>query len=86
MERSMTHRLLHLPPDIHDFVQSRIESGSYETPGQLVQAAFSALHREESDSSNRPAESSIAEDDAFRKLWEVSPQLPADRRKLPRQD
>ena len=82
----MTHRLLQLPPDTFDFVQSRIESGRYENPGQLVQAAFRALRREESESGKKRITSSIAEDDAFRKLWEISPQLPVDRRKVPRPD
>jgi len=82
----MTHRLLQLPPDTYDFVQSRIESGRYENPNQLVQAAFRALHREESASSVYAATSSIAEEDVFRKLWEASPQLPVDRRKKPRLD
>ena len=82
----MTHRLLQLPPDIHDFVQSRIESGRYENPSQLVQAAFRALHREEGESSNKPAARSTAQEDVFRRLWEADPQWPVDRRKAPRQD
>jgi len=82
----MTHRLLHLPPDTVDFVRSRIESGRYETPGQLVQAAFRALDREESVSNIKPADSGAAQEDVFRRLWEVSPQLPVDRRKVPRLD
>ncbi len=82
----MMHCLLQLPPDTYDFVQSRVECGRYESPGQLVQAAFRALHREESESRRRRDTSSIAEDDAFRKLWEISPQLPVDRRKAPRVD
>jgi Arc/MetJ-type ribon-helix-helix transcriptional regulator len=64
----MPHRLLHLPSDISTFVQSRIECGRCESPGELVQAAFSALHREECESRNKPVASSIAEDDVFRKL------------------
>jgi Arc/MetJ-type ribon-helix-helix transcriptional regulator len=82
----MTHRLLQLPPDTYDFVQSRIESGRYENPNQLLQAAFRALHREERESRNYAAVNSIAEEDVFRKLWEASPQLPVDRRKMPRPD
>jgi Arc/MetJ-type ribon-helix-helix transcriptional regulator len=66
------HRILHLPPDTYEFVQMRIESGRYENPGQLVQAAFSALHREESASRNESAAPSIAEGDVLRKLWEAS--------------
>lgn len=82
----MTHRLLHLPPDTYDFVQSRIESGRYENSNQLIQAAFRALHREESKSRIESSTPRIAEGDVFRKLWENSAQLPVDRRKVPRQD
>jgi len=82
----MTYRLLHLPPDACDFVQSRIESGRYENPGQLMQAAFRALRREESAATIQPAAPTIADEDAFRKLWEASPQLPVDRRKVKRPD
>jgi Arc/MetJ-type ribon-helix-helix transcriptional regulator len=82
----MTHRLLQLPPDTYEFVQARIESGRYESPDQLVQAAFRALHREEGEFANKPVRSSIAEEDVFRKLWEASDLLPVDRRKVPRPD
>lgn len=82
----MTHRLLRLPPDTFDFVRTRIESGRYETPGELVQAAFRALHREEGRTKDAPSARSIAEEDAFRKLWEASPGFPVDRRKVPRPD
>jgi len=80
------HRILHLPPDTFDFVQSRIESGRYESSGELVQAAFRALHREERGLENELTACSVAEDDVFRSLWEASPQLPVDRRKTPRPD
>jgi len=82
----MTYRLLQLPPDTYDFVQSSIESGRYESSGELVKAAFRALHRQESESSGKLMASSIPKDDAFRKLWETSPLLPADRRKAERLD
>jgi len=82
----MTHRLLQLPPDTYEFVQTRIESGRYESPSHLVQAAFSALHREESRSANKPVTSTIAEEDVFRKLWESSALMPEDRRRVPRLD
>jgi len=80
------HRILHLPPDVHEFVQSRIESGRYENSGELVKAAFRALDREEKEPGNEPMGVSVAEDDVFRKLWEASPLLPKDRRKVPRLD
>jgi Arc/MetJ-type ribon-helix-helix transcriptional regulator len=83
---STMYRILHLPPDTHDFVQSRIESGRYENPGELVQAAFRALHREEKVSGKQNAAPSIAEQDVFRGLWERSGLLPIDRRKAPRFD
>jgi|WetSurMetagenome_2_1015567.scaffolds.fasta_scaffold346526_1 Arc/MetJ-type ribon-helix-helix transcriptional regulator len=62
------HRILHLPPDTFDFVQSRVEGGRYENPGELVQAAFRALHREERGLEAERAASGVAEDDAFPKL------------------
>jgi len=82
----MLHRSLHLSPESSDFIRSRIESGRYESPDQLVQAAFRALHREEGEFANKPVRSSIAEEDVFRKLWEASDLLPVDRRKVPRPD
>lgn len=82
----MTYRLLQLPPDAYDFVLSRIESGRYESPGQLVEAAFSALRREESEFRNKPVTSSIAEEDAFRKLWENSVESIVNERKIERLD
>ncbi len=82
----MTYSLLQLSPDTYDFVQARIESGRYENPGQLVQAAFRALHREESEFMNKAVTSTIAEEDVFRKLWEASPKVAVDRRKVPRPD
>ncbi len=82
----MTYRLLQLPPDSYDFILSRIESGRYESPGQLVQAAFRALHREESEFRNKPVTSTIAEEDAFRKLWENEAESITNGRKVERQD
>jgi len=82
----MTYRLLQLPPDTYDFVQSRIESGRYENPNQLVQAAFRALSREEGATRSESATATIAEEDAFRKLWEAAPLMPEDRRKVKRPD
>jgi len=82
----MTHCTIQLPPDMYEFVETRIECGRYEDPGQLVQAAFRALHREENEFRNKPVTSTIAEGDVFRRLWEVSPELPVDRRKVPRLD
>jgi len=75
-----------LPPDSYDFVLTRVESGRYENPSQLIDAAFRALHREESEFSSKPVTSAVAEEDVFRKLWETSGQLPMDRRKTPRLD
>jgi len=80
------HRILHLPPDTFDFVQSRVESGRYENSGELVQAAIRALHREERGLESEQTASSVADDDVFRKLRESSPQLPVDRRQVERLD
>ena len=82
----MNQRTLKLPPDSYDFVRTRIESGRYENPSHLIQAAFRALHREEKQSENKIPAPSIAEGDVFRKLWETSAQHPVDRRKVPRPD
>jgi Arc/MetJ-type ribon-helix-helix transcriptional regulator len=80
------HRILHLPPDAYDFVETRIQGGRYENSGELMQAAFRALQREERGLETERTAGSVAEEDAFRKLWEADPRLPVDRRKLPRLD
>ena len=76
----MTYRLLQLPPDTYEFILCRVESGRYENPSQLVQAAFLALDRQESESRNERATSSIAEEDVFRRLRETSDHSPLVRR------
>jgi Arc/MetJ-type ribon-helix-helix transcriptional regulator len=53
-------------------VQTRIESGRYENAGELMRAAFRALHREERTPEPVRSTSAIAEGDAFRRLWEIS--------------
>ena len=70
----MFPRNLHLPPDLHDFVRVRVESGRYENANELVRAALRALHREESNSEIQSSASGIAEGDVFRRLWETSVQ------------
>lgn len=68
----MQHRPVKLPPESHDFVLSRVESGRYENAGEVMRAALRALHREEKNSEAERSAGSIAEGDVFRKLWEVS--------------
>jgi putative addiction module CopG family antidote len=67
----MFDRTVNLPPESHDFVLSRVESGRYENAGEVMRAALGALHREEKNAEQeRPK--SIAEGDVFRALWEAS--------------
>jgi putative addiction module CopG family antidote len=68
----MANRIVNLTPDLYDFVQSEVESGHYENVTEVVQAALSALHREETTFLATRPPSSIAEGDVFRKLWEAS--------------
>ncbi|MGA2084306.1 MAG: type II toxin-antitoxin system ParD family antitoxin [Terracidiphilus sp.] len=68
----MPHRPVKLPPESHDFVLSRVESGRYENAGEVMRAALRALHREEKNSDAESLARSIAEGDVFRKLWEAS--------------
>ncbi len=70
----MSHRIVNLTPDLHDFVQTRVESGRYENASELVRAALRALHREERTAEEQRLEAGIAEGDVFRKLWEKSVQ------------
>jgi len=68
----MPYRSFKLPPESYDFVLSRVESGRYESAGELMRAALRALHREERNSEAERSRRSIAGEDAFRKLWETS--------------
>ncbi len=61
-----------LPPDLDDFVLTRVESGRYENASELLRAAMRALDREEKSSAQKRAVASIAEGDVFRGLWEAS--------------
>jgi putative addiction module CopG family antidote len=62
---------VNLPPESHDFVLSKVESGRYENAGEVMRAALSALHREERNAEQKRPKS-IAEGDVFRALWEAS--------------
>lgn len=70
----MANRIVDLTPDLYDFVQTELESGRYESVNDVLQAALKALHREEKNSRAQQTQSSIAEGDVFRKLWEASQQ------------
>jgi putative addiction module CopG family antidote len=74
----MSNRMVSLPPDLHDFVQARLELGRYENAGELMRAALRALHREETALEKRRLTGSIAEGDVFRRLWEKSVQSSAE--------
>ncbi len=61
-----------LPPDLDDFILTRIECGRYESANELLRAALRALEREERNSIQKRPVSTIAEGDVFRGLWEAS--------------
>jgi len=64
--------MVSLPPDLDDFVLTRVESGRYENANELLRAALRALDREERNSLQKRPVSAIAEGDVFRGLWEAS--------------
>jgi putative addiction module CopG family antidote len=78
-ECCMSNRNVHLPPDLDDFVLTRIEGGRYSNASEMVQAALRALDREERTHEAKRAAiraamhgadaRSIQEGDVFRKLW-----------------
>jgi putative addiction module CopG family antidote len=78
-ECCMPNRNVHLPPDLDDFVLTRIEGGRYSNASEMVQAALRALDREERTHEAKRAAlraatqgadaNSIQEGDVFRKLW-----------------
>ncbi len=68
----MIYRNIHLNPESYDFVRSRVENGRYANANELVQAALRALHREEEASEKNQQSSASAEEDVFRRLWEIS--------------
>jgi putative addiction module CopG family antidote len=70
----MANSTVNLTPDLYDFVQTEVESGRYESVTDVLQAALNALHREEKVSRAQSQQTSIAEGDVFRKLWEASQQ------------
>jgi putative addiction module CopG family antidote len=61
-----------LPPDLDDFVLTRLESGRYENANELLRAAMRALDREEKNAAQKLAVATIADGDVFRGLWEAS--------------
>ena len=70
----MPNRIVSLPPDLDEYVLSSVESGRFESTNELVAAALIAFHREQKASADRHIAAHIAEEDVFRKLWEVSSQ------------
>ena len=75
----MPSRNVHLPPELDEFLLTRIEGGRYANASELVQYALRALDREERTheakraalraAMHRADARSIQEDDVFRKLW-----------------
>jgi putative addiction module CopG family antidote len=75
----MPSRNVHLPPELDEFLLTRVEGGRYSNASELVQAALRALDREERTheakraalraAMHRADARSIQEDDVFRKLW-----------------
>jgi len=70
----MPSRIVSLPADLDEFVLSSVESGRFESTNELVTAALLAFHREYKANASRHLAVPIAEEDVFRKLWEVSSQ------------
>jgi putative addiction module CopG family antidote len=70
----MPSRIVSLPPDLDEFVLSSVESGRFESTSELVIAALIAFNRERKASATRHLASALAEEDVFRKLWDVSSQ------------
>jgi putative addiction module CopG family antidote len=68
----MLGTMVSLPPDLGDFIASRVESGRYESANELLRAALRALEREERNPIQLRPLSTIAEGDVFRGLWEAS--------------
>jgi antitoxin ParD1/3/4 len=83
----MPTRNVNLTPDLDDFVLTRVESGRYANPSEMVQAALRALDREERVNealfgtphvlSEEESLSKIAESDVFRSLWNAQVQSSA---------
>lgn len=70
----MHNRFVQLPPDVFELVQTGVDSGRYNSAGDVLRVALRALHREQAVSEQLSQANSIAEGDVFRKLWENSAQ------------
>lgn len=75
----MPNRSVNLTPDLDDYVLTRVESGRYSNPSEMMQAALCALEREERNREReRKMEQNAGEEgdlrnvhepDALRILW-----------------
>ena len=77
----MPNRNVNLTPDLDDFVLTRVESGRYSNPSEMMQAALRALEREERSrdrqrkllTAQKATEEGdlrhVRESDLLRKLW-----------------
>src|SRR5271157_4984140 len=65
------NRNVYLPPDLDDFVLTRVEGGRHSDASELVQAALRALEREERTNETKRAalRAAMQGADVFRKLW-----------------
>jgi putative addiction module CopG family antidote len=64
--------IVNLTPDLHDFVQTNVESGRYESAGELVHVALRTLLREKMRFEATSLANDIAKGDVFRRLWDGS--------------
>ena len=68
----MPASMVSLPPDLDDFVLTRVESGRYENTDELLRAALRALDREEKNTAQSGPYRASPKADVFRGLWEAS--------------
>jgi putative addiction module CopG family antidote len=84
----MPYCSVNLTPDLDEFIFSRVESGRYSNPTELMQEALRALDREERGQGEKRRSSTsatdendvdkIRESDAFRRLWQLQCQAGPD--------
>jgi putative addiction module CopG family antidote len=75
----MPNLVVNITPDLHEFVLTSVESGSYENANELVRHALRALLRDVRSSEKKRSVCDIAKDDVFRRLWELSIQSSTSR-------
>lgn len=68
----MPNLTVNLTPDLHDFVQTHVQSGRYENADELVRVALNKLEDEMRNAMKMRSAPNIGHGDPFRKLWEKS--------------